>query len=299
MSMPTRVPVEPSLLRWASHRSGRSFEALSRHFPVDLWERNERQPTLKQLERFAHATNTPIGFLMLSEPPDLPLPVPDFRTLPQAGARSPSPDLLKTIYLCEERQEWYRNHQLVNHAERLALVGSVSVSDAVAATAARMRSTLGFELSSRREFGSWSEALGRLSEHAEDVGILVMVSGVVGSNTHRVLDPAEFRGFALVDDLAPLVFINGADTNAAQIFTSAHELVHVWIGEPAVSNPRLDVQRETHDVERFCNSVAAELLVPMDDLAERFDAERAPRRGARAPGTGVPRQRAGGAAANL
>lgn len=209
---------------------------------------------------------------MLPEPPELPLPIPDFRTIAAADRRPPSADLLDTIYLCEERQEWYRRYLLMQGEDPLDFVGSVNVGDNVTATAARMRKQLGFDLESRREDGSWTEALGKLSERAEDVGVLVMISGVVASNTRRVLDPDEFRGFALVDDRAPVVFVNGTDTKAAQIFTLAHELAHVWLGQPALSNPRYDIRRDDQRVERFCNAVAAELLVPASHLTGEFDA---------------------------
>jgi len=273
--MTVRVQIEPSLLEWASKRSGKSPDELNRRVPrLAAWARGDAQPTLKQLEDFARATSTSVGLLMLPEPPDMPLPVPDFRTLPKATAAPASPDLLDTIYLCEERQDWYRTYALVNGANPLDFVGSVAVGDDVAATADRMRRTLAFDIAARREYSSWSDALGKLSERAEDVGVLVMVSGVVGSNTRRALDPNEFRGFALVDDLAPVVFINGADTKAAQIFTLAHELVHIWLGQAAVSNPRLDVRREDQQVERFCNAVAAELLVPLASLQSEFDSNR-------------------------
>ncbi len=273
--MTVRVHVEPSLLEWASERSGKNPDDLSRRVPrLAAWTRGDAQPTLKQLESFARATSTPVGLLMLPEPPDMPLPVPDFRTLPNAAAAPASPDLLDTIYLCEERQDWYRSYALVNDADPLDFVGSATTEDDVVSTADRMRTKLGFDLASRREYSSWTEALGKLSERAEDIGVLVMISGIVGSNTHRALNPDEFRGFALVDDLAPVVFINGADTKAAQIFTLAHELVHIWLGQPAVSNPRLDVRREDQQVERFCNAVAAELLVPSVHLEGEFDPSR-------------------------
>jgi Zn-dependent peptidase ImmA (M78 family) len=273
--MTVRVRIEPALLEWASERSGKSPDDLSRRVPrLAAWARGDAQPTLKQLEAFARATSTPVGLLMLPEPLDMPLPVPDFRTLPNAVVAPASPDLLDTIYLCEERQEWYRSYALVNNADPLDFVSSVTAEDDVVSTADRMRIGLAFDLASRREYSSWTEALGKLSERAEDIGVLVMISGIVGSNTHRGLDPDEFRGFALVDDLAPVVFINGADTKAAQIFTLAHELVHIWLGQPAVSNPRLDIRHEDQKVERFCNVVAAELLVPLAHLKDEFDPSR-------------------------
>jgi Zn-dependent peptidase ImmA (M78 family) len=265
-----RVQVEPTLLRWARERSRIPEEQLAVRFPrLAAWEAGEAQPTLKQLESFASATHTPTGFLFLQVPPEESVPIPDFRTIAGVGVERPSPDLLDTVYICQQRQEWYITYAQSIQEEPVAFVGSASIDDDIVEVASAMRDILGFGLEARQQYSSWTAALSGLSERAESVGVLVMVSGVVGSNTHRVLDPEEFRGFALADALAPLVFLNGADTKAAQIFTLAHELAHLWIGTTALSNATADAPGD-NAVERWCNQVAAELLVPLPAIGEQY-----------------------------
>ena len=143
------------------------------------------------------------------------------------------------------------------------------MGDDVEATAAAMRKALGFDLEERRDLPTWLDALRRFIELADKAGVLVMVSGVVGSNTHRKLDPQEFRGFALADDLAPAVFINGSDSKAAQIFTLAHELTHIWTGESALSDVS-PVFISSNRTEVWCNQVAAEFLVPLASISAEY-----------------------------
>ncbi len=267
--MIVRVEVAGALLEWASERSGLNEDELNRKFPrLSEWESGELAPTLKQLEKFAKATRTPVGFFFLPEPPEVEVPIPDFRTIGDKGVTRPSPDLLDTIYQCQQRQDWYRDYARSIGVEPLGFVGSLSTGTAIDEAAAGITEALSFSVEQRGP--NWSDALTNMRDRAEKVGVLVMISGVVGSNTHRRLDPQEFRGFALADPVAPLVFVNGADTKAAQIFTLAHELAHIWLGETALSDADMGVQA-TNQVERWCNQVAAELLVPLTALRSDFD----------------------------
>ena len=261
--MTVRVPVHAGVLRWACERGRLEPETLAQRFPAfPVWARGAENPTLRQLERFAKASRTPIGFFFLSEPPEERLPIPDFRTIADKPVGRPSADLLDTIYLCQQRQAWYRDNARMEGEAPLDFVGSVNRADDVEAVADRIRAALRFDLEERRRLTTWTAALRLFVEQANSLGVLVMVSGVVGSNTRRRLDFREFRGFALVDDLAPVIFVNGADSKSAQMFTLAHELAHIWLGESALSDSE-DRVIPDQETERFCNQVAAEILVPM------------------------------------
>ena len=264
--MTLRVGVKPELFRWARERAGIAPEALVKRFPkYQEWESGEKQPTFKQLERLAKATHAPVGTFFLSQPLREPVPIPDLRTVGNRLAGQPSVDLLDTVYLCQQRQDWYRDYARMEGEAPLPFVGSATLASDVEPTASRMRAALGFDLDGRRALRTWTDALRRFIEQVDSLGVLVMLNGVVGNNTRRKLDPKEFRGFALADDLAPLIFINGADTKAAQMFTLAHGLAHIWIGESALSDVE-PVSAPSHEIELWCNRVAAELLVPQATL---------------------------------
>ena len=268
--MLTRVEVRPELLRWARERSGRSLESLGEKFPHLLaWEKGQSRPTLKQLESFAKATFAPIGYLFLPAPPEERVPIPDFRTMGGRQAGPPSANLLDAIFLCQQRQEWYRDFARKAGEPKRAFVGSAKITQSVEAAAGEIQRALGFDLEERRKIPTWTDALRRFIDQADSLGALVMVSGVVGTNNRRKLDPEEFRGFALCDESAPLVFVNGSDTRAAQMFTLAHELAHLWLGESAISDAN-PIARPSQKAENWCDWVAAELLVPLAALRADF-----------------------------
>ncbi len=266
-----RVNIKPKLLQWTRKRAGYTSDFMAKKFPkYSYWERGMAQPTLKQLERMAKTLHVPLGIFFLDEPPREDLPIPDLRTMPQARLSRPSPELLETIYSCQQRQEWYRNYLLSLGEGPIPYVGKAMLNDSPKAIAAQILEAVNFDLEDRRKLHTWTQALGRFIDKVEQIGILVMVNSIVGNNTHRHLNPEEFRGFALIDDYAPVIFINGADTIAAKTFTLAHELAHIWLGRSGISDARIERLPEDY-TERWCNQVAAEVLVPQDRLADSYN----------------------------
>ena len=271
-----KATVNPEMLRWARNRAALTLDALasSMHVSADRiegWEESG-ELTLKQLEKLAKTTFTPVGYLFLNEPPVETLPIPDLRTVGNRRVRRPSPNLLETIHLCQQRQAWYREFLRGDGVPARDFVGSVRVGAGIVKTAQAIREALNFDIDARRQAATWADALRMFIEQADAAGVLVMCSGVVRNNNRRKLDPEEFRGFAMTDPLAPLVFINGADSKAAQMFTLAHELAHIWAGESALSD--IDGRVEpTHRIEQWCNQVAAEMLVPMTMLKAELNSQ--------------------------
>ena len=243
-----------------------SVDDLREKFPkYPQWLSGEAKPTMKQLEKFAAQTFAPLGYFFLAAPPEERLPIPDFRTVTDHGVSRPSPHLLDTIYAVQLRQEWMRGFLMEQGEPALAFIGSRTVRDTPAGVATDIRRTLGLEARWSRALDTWEEALRILVHKIEDVGVLVMINGVVENNTHRPLDVDEFRGFVLSDTHAPVIFINGRDAKAAQMFTLVHELAHLWLGQGGISDFK-ELLPSENAVEIFCNKVAAEFLVPAAEM---------------------------------
>jgi len=254
--------IKPVMLRWAIQRSGLDELELSHQVPGLLdWIEGRSLPTLKKLEKFARKTFTPLGYLFLDAPPDETLPLSVFRTKGNEELRGPSPNLIETVYAMQRRQDWVRDFLIEEGNEPLPFVGAATTKDSVSDVANSLRQTLGIDETWARQHPTWQQALASLRESIERIGIFFVRNGVVGNNRYRKLDVEEFRGFVLVDKYAPMIFVNGRDSEGAQLFTIAHELAHVWIGQSAVFN-LLNLQPFDNESETFCDKVAAEFLVP-------------------------------------
>ncbi len=271
------MKLQPEVLRWARERAGLSDEALALKLrvkpeAVQTWEQTG---TLRftQAEKLANVTHTPLGYLFLAEPPHEQLPIPDFRTAQDLPIQRPSPDLLDTIHTMQRRQAWMRDFLIEEGAEPLPFVASATLQDPPREVASSIRKALGLAGHWARHISSWDGALRWLREKIEEVGILIVINGVVGNDSNRTLNPDEFRGFVLVDEYAPLIFVNGVDAKAAQMFTFAHELAHLWLGVEGVTNvDPMQAQLDSRGpVERFCNAVAAEVVVPEEELKEYWN----------------------------
>ncbi len=257
----TTAIIKTEMLVWARERSGISVSELAKKCSVSEerlreWESGQHAMTFKQAMTFATKAHIPFGYLFLERPPVDEVPIPDLRTVDSHALRSPSANLKDLIKLMQLRQEWYRDHLKQQFAEPNAIVGSFAKRLNADAIVNDIRSKLGVSPHPTR--GNWEAYYRDLVRRIEACGILVMRQPDMGHFT-RPLSVDEFRGFALVDDYAPLIFVNDADAPGARLFTLIHELCHIWIGQSGISDGGLS----THlPEETLCNAVAAEFLVP-------------------------------------
>ena len=273
----TEALVTPNVMAWARQRRGMEVADLASKLNVkpeaiDAWEAGEKRPTFRQAQRIAQALYVPFGYLYMSEPPIEELPLPDFRTTPSQSPRKPSPDLLDLLNDVMGKQQWFRGYRESEGAEALPFVGRFESTDPAEEVAGDIRTVIDVN-SARSRAANWEGFMRELTRNAERLGIMAMRSGVVGNNNYRPLDVEEFRGFSISDRVAPLVFINGRDFKGSQIFTFAHEMAHIWAGQGGLSNPDYGLRSGQDDssLERFCNRVAAETLVPGEDFRSRWD----------------------------
>jgi Zn-dependent peptidase ImmA (M78 family)/DNA-binding XRE family transcriptional regulator len=265
--------INPEILEWARRRAALSVEdvakrlAIAKPERVMRWEQGEERPTFNQARRLAAILRVPFGYLFLRAVPSENEPLPDLRTIGRRRAAF-SQELVQVYRDALRKQAWMREHRERHDDEPLGFVGSARGVTDPAIGAGAIRQTLNLTPSLLQSVASWEQYFTALVDRAEAAGVLVLRSSTVGADTHRKLDVDEFRGFAIADEYAPLVFVNAGDAKSAQIFTLIHELAHIWRAETGISRPDIEKADDdgTLDVEAFCDAVAAEVLVPANEL---------------------------------
>jgi len=278
--MSTLAYITPKIIEWARKRAGLDTDQLANALKVnaikiEAWEEGSQRPKFHKAEQLAKRLRIPFGYLFLSKLPVDDVPLPDLRTETGERPKNPSLNFIDIVQSTLLKQQWYSDYLRETNQDKLPFVGTVRLGSSIEKTAEQMRRQLGINHQMRERCNTTDQFKTEFIHSAEDIGVLVMRSVVAGSNLRRLV-VREFRGFALVDSFAPVIFINSRDAKAAQIFTLAHELVHIWLGESGVSNPdpRKRSTDETNKIEQFCNRVAAELLVPSAGVIEAWDNHR-------------------------
>lgn len=267
MAAKGNITIRPERYEWAIQRNGDTLDTYYRKYPKSKlfsWISGDELPTMKQLENFAKSVNVPLGYLFLEEVPEEQLPFPVFRG--NAGVSDHFDlNVYDVVNIVRQRQDWLEDYISENELDVCNIVSSITTETPVLQAVRLLRQTL--ELSPRWAFSllNTDAAVNILTEHLEVNGIFVAYNGIVGNNTRRKIKVSECRGFALVNKIAPFVFVNTQDAKTAQLFTLIHETAHLMLG---ISAGHADAnESSSSDInERYCDAVAAEFLVPSSEL---------------------------------
>lgn len=259
--MKAEVTVNPDMLTWAIARAGHQLHDFIAKYPfVQHWIENIKQPTVKQLEKFSQSVHLPFGYLFLSEPPQENIPFPFFRTGSKAEHKV-SLNVYDTILVLQRRQDWLTEYLGEGGHEPLSFVGKYNINTSYRIIVEDIRKTLNLSSAWAADFKTLEDTLRFIAGKIEQLGLIVNFNGVVENNTRRPIPVEECRGFVLVNEMAPFMFVNAADAKAAQLFTIVHELAHVWIGHSAGFDNQ-NLLPASDPIETLCDQVAAEFLVP-------------------------------------
>jgi Zn-dependent peptidase ImmA (M78 family)/DNA-binding XRE family transcriptional regulator len=257
----------PEVFRWARMSAGLEPEGAARAIgivPTSLIaiERGKKEPSRTTLSKMAKVYRRSLLTFYLPAPPRKGDRGEDFRTVVADRTVEADADVDALVRDLRARQSLVRAVLEDDEDVRpLAFVGSANMNDGVLALARSVEQMLGITRAQYRAQKDVESAFALLRERAERAGVFVLLIGNLGSH-HSAIPVEAFRGFAIADPVAPFVVINDGDARAAWSFTLLHELAHLWLGATGVSGggtPEMTI-------ERFCNDVAAEFLLPRADV---------------------------------
>ncbi|MCR4611178.1 MAG: ImmA/IrrE family metallo-endopeptidase [Lachnospiraceae bacterium] len=262
--MPTvKVSIQPEIISWAMSQTDESQLGTALLSNIRKWLDGTKTPTFNQIEEFSRKSHIPLGYFFLQKPPVENIELLEYRTIDSVELANPSRDMIDTINDMKRVQDWMKEYRQETGFDTLRIVGSLSGQKEHEYIAECIRQDMDLDREWFRQQKDANDSFKYIRGQLEESGVLVMLNGIVGKNTHRALNINEFRAFAMVDEWAPLIFINSVDSQGAKVFSLFHEIAHIWLGEDDLYNDRGNSEN-VNQIEVICNAVASELMVPFD-----------------------------------
>lgn len=264
-----RIVINKDVLNWAVRESGKDeYEVLSKYPDIVNWsnKENDKLPTFKQLEKFANYLKIPFGYFFLSLPPKNFELNTNFRTINNIFPNS-SKNLRDTIVSMSQNQNWLIEYRTSQGYDTLEVIkdfrNKVNDNMDYKEVAEVIVDLIDLDYTCVENIKNSGDYYSFLRDRLEELGISVFQNGIVGNNTKRKLDIKEFRAFALVDSVAPIIFINNCDSANGKVFSLVHEFVHILYEEDSILN-------DDSSKERFINRITAEILVSEKYIKENW-----------------------------
>ena len=268
--MRTSIEISPEILQWVMAHI--QYDSLPQSIIkyLDSWINGKKKPTFNQIHKVSNTTGIPLGYFFLATPPEEDTSLVEYRTIESKQLENPSRNLIDIMHDMDQIQEWMRDYLISEGASKLDYIGSCRNEISYETFSQKIRNLLDLPIEWYAKLRTSEEAFNKIRKTISNIGTLVMVSGIVGNNTHRSLSIDEFRAFSVIDEYAPLIFINSNDSTNGKLFSLLHEFSHICIGENSLFNDRYSTARKVKRVETLCNAVAAEILVPQEIFIQEW-----------------------------
>ncbi len=256
----------PEVLEWARKVIGlpreKAAEALGvLQSTLFLWEMGNAKPTIHELTRMAKVYKKPLATLLRSSIPKNEKPIEgDNRLLRVNQGRDWSPELWLAMWRVQLQHDVAIELAELEENVPSSLEINISLDESVEEAAQRARSWLEAKANrsvnalGKRDFSQWVTLI-------EQRGILVV------QVSHVQLE--EMRGCSISEQPFPIIIVNSLDSSTGRLFTLMHELAHILLrvgGLCDLEDKGLTIQGDRERLERYCNEVAAAILLPRDKL---------------------------------
>jgi Zn-dependent peptidase ImmA (M78 family)/transcriptional regulator with XRE-family HTH domain len=261
-----KAPINHVILQWALKDLNLSVEEFAQRVKVkpeqvNRWLLGESKPTYKQLEKIAYKIlKLPLASFFLAERPENLTIKRKFRTLPE--------------YLLDLTS--YKTRIAIKQADfyKSALYGlfgtnpiqnpifrriRFSAAQSPVEAAQQIRDDFIINIDVQKKFRNGYEAFNYYRNNLELKGIYLFQLQLSGD-----------RGFCLLDNEFPIIVVNSSDSINSKIFTLFHELIHILLESDDIYKEVEPSPYFESNTEIFCNQTASEILVPSNELAERY-----------------------------